>query len=393
MKTRRGNYNLNLYTCLWLFLSASVDATHFWDDDVLKFDDDDRSSILLTNSPTDVPSSFPSQKPSSMPTKSPTKLPTISTESPSHGPSFTPSISTQSPTSEPTFVATKQPIVDRNQIITESPTEIKVEPCELNGDVFGVETNEKMTIKYFYKMIYKENADVNEPIMDLDTAISNVVVNDAGFFSSCQSYNEADVSFDSKVVGITSLPMDQFSSFCGASCSIVEGRLGLFISSSEERRLEVNDYENNALAAIEKSMDGDELLQVNENIVELVYLDPNDPEILGGSTESEDEPIGQTADKPVGGGLPTYMTALMVSSATIVIAAMVYAFQRKGTKGEEDDDAVVENSYDDSSREGPKGDSLDLQDDCSTSFFDLSLLQYKQRATADSSVDSYGYEH
>lgn len=390
MKTRRGNYNLNLYTCLWLFLTASVDATHFWDDDVLKFDDDDSASILLTNSPTDAPSPFPSHKPSSMPTKSPTKLPTISTESPSHGPSFTPSKLTQNPTSEPTLTTTKQPILDRNQITSTAPTKAQEEPCELNGDVFGVETNEKMTIKYFYKMIYKENANVNGPIMDLDTALSNVVVNGAGFFSSCQSYNDSDVNFDSKVVGITSLPMDQFSSFCGASCSIVEGRLGLFISS-EQRRLGENVYENKALTAIEKSMDGDELLQVNENIVELVYLDPNDPEILGGSTESEDEPIGQTADKPVGGGLPTYMTALMVSSATIVIAAMVYAFRRKGTK--EEDDAVVENSYDDSSREGPKGDSLDLQDDCSTSFFDLSLLQYKQRATADSSVDSYGYEH
>ena len=108
-------------------------------------------------------------------------------------------------------------------------------------------------------MEYKDGpGSIFEEIMaDLEHAITETIVNSSGLYPNSRIGNT--------VVRIRSDPVDQVNSNCGGTCSIVEGRLALFLGFPKRRRSRLGNNESkNTLSTIESAMNGGSLSRYHQ---------------------------------------------------------------------------------------------------------------------------------
>jgi hypothetical protein len=209
-------------------------------------------------------------------------------------------------------------------------------------------------------MEYRARSTIQTMMTDLEHSITEAIVTSSGLFPNCEIGNN--------VVGITSDPSDQVNSNCGDTCVIVEGRLTLFLASSNKRRLRLGHTESETtLSTIENGMERGEFQALYPDIVSLDYLLPNDASIV--NDEGKDKPSsGSTEDSdksPATRGVPSYGYAMIASAATVIIAVMavsgrcrrIYTDTQEDEEGEDDDLKALSPSKDASIAESPEVDN------------------------------------
>ena len=389
----------------------STATSHTTDDDLFKGTgvfgtDNPTKSPTLTASHTAQPTLKPSPRPTTSPTTSPRPSPTTSpTPSPTTSPTTSPTPSpTPSPTRGPSPIPTAKPSAkpitlspSRNrsvptkevlvttppasqQKVTKSPTNSPTEFCKLSGNaIFGSQTSDKIILQYYYKMTYKSVSDPNSLVADLDSDIVNAIITNSNLFPGCNAAQNLESRVGTgQVIGISSSPNDRINSFCNGECVVVEGRLALYLSPEDRRRISIADDEiEDVQFSIKDAISNGELLAANPDILTLTYLEPGDPLIEKDDFDAGMGPSGERfQEKPVGGDIPTYGYALLATSATMSIAVIGVAVRRRRNGNNIDNTASDREAL--SPRKGLSGSSSDeehlmaLADDGSSIFLDTS---------------------
>lgn len=376
---------LNPIILILVFLVCSrTNASHTSDDDLF--------NVLFGTIPTQSPSVADTMPPTLTPSKSSTGAPTIGrsrlygTESPSSVP--TKDITTSYPTASPTSIVhkiTESPSTHPTEVrstpspthnvkkTTEAPTannNISLSPtssrneCNLSNGSFGIVTSEKRIVQYYYKVEYIPGANVAGILSDLERSISSIVLRETGIFPQCNSWTsiKGNTPQEQKIVGMSSAPADRVLSYCENACAIVEGRMTIYVSSSQSRRKlsVVDDGVNEILLTMKNSMLDGDLNSANSDILRVTYLESNDASIITDNPgfESEDS---EKSDVPGQKNIPAYGYALLATSATLVVVVSAIAIRNRSQDNTDND----EESYDDE-------DPISLEDDGSTGCLDAS---------------------
>lgn len=184
-------------------------------------------------------------------------------------------------------------------------------------------------------MTYKPESLPNRLVAALDSDIVNAIITNTYLFPGCNAAQnlESRVGTD-QVIGISSSPDDRINSFCDGECVVVEGRLALYLSSEDRRRISIADDEiEDIQSSIKYAISNGELLAANPDILTLTYLEPGDASIVKDDIDAGLGPSGERfPEKPVGGDVPTYGYALLATSATMSIAVIAVAVKRRRNK-------------------------------------------------------------
>jgi len=234
-------------------------------------------------------------------------------------------------------------------------------------------------LQYYYKMTYKSESDPNRLVADLNSDIVNAIITNTNLFPGCNAAQNLESRVDTdQVVGISSSPDDRINSFCDGECVVVEGRLALYLSSEDRRHLSIADDEiEDVQSSIEDAISNGELLTANPNILTLTYLEPGDASIVNEDTDAGLTPSGERfKEKPVGGDVPKYGYALLATSATMSIAVIAVAVERrrngKDLDNTESDHEALSPRKRSSGSSSDEENLMELADDGSSSFFDKS---------------------
>lgn len=360
----------------------------YYYDDYYDDDQDYNNSIsdvskAITLSP-ETPSIRPSPSPSFAPTykslhketKKPSAGPSLSpsitsTNQPSMGPSRSTSLNpSQYPSQSPShllthqpFSVTKSPEVQGTRDVPTSGTDI----CELRDGKYGEETEKKHIVEYFYKMIYNEESSPNDLLKVLDKSIAEKVITDSGVFPQCSTQLSAGKS---TIVGISSSPMDQFNSFCGPRCAVVEGSLTLYGSSSGSRQLSTEFELEDVMSSIEDALSSGDLIEGSTELLDLSFLSPDDSLI---SKNSIGIPSNRTTPQASGeSGFPIWAYIAAASGAIILAVIAFFAIRRRGKNNQNDvfrrDNIDINEISADAAPASIDRRDLTLQDDGSASF-------------------------
>lgn len=393
---------LNLIISMLVVLSCCNGTNAFYTSD------DDVFNVLFGRFPTPSPSIADTMPPTSIPSKSPTKSPTlgrsrlIETGIPSYSPTGIPSYSptripSYSPTRDttttnPTTMMVHNKITERpstapsNVRMTPVPTELKSKTnqpttpktsssptssgslCSANNGSFGIVTSERRIVQYYYRVEYILESDITEILTDIERSILGIILNETSIFPKCYKSLvsiEGNGLQENKIVGMSSAPTDRVLSFCDNACTIVEGRMTMYISSTQSRRKlsVVDDGMNEILVTLKDSMSDGDLNSANSNIIRVAYVDPDDKSIYTINPELEGKG-DEKSDVPVQRSIPAYGYALVATSATLVVLAAVIAIRSRRRQNYTEEEK--ENDDDE--------DPISLQDDGSTGCVDASTL-------------------